>query len=65
MTPNDNSLTAADKPTADLTAIHPTRAEAEAAVDLLIRWLGEDPSREGLRDTPARVVRAWEEFCAG
>ena len=65
MTPNDNSLTAADKPTADLTAIRPTRAEAEAAVDLLIRWLGEDPSREGLRDTPARVVRAWEEFCAG
>ena len=65
MTPNDNSLTASDKPTADLTAIRPTRAEAEAAVDLLIRWLGEDPSREGLRDTPERVVRAWEEFCAG
>ena len=32
MTPNDNSLTAADKPTADLTALRPTRAEAEAAV---------------------------------
>jgi GTP cyclohydrolase I len=70
MTPNDNSLTPADLTNADnqnveLTALRPTRAEAEAAVDLLIRWLGEDPAREGLRDTPARVVRAWEEFCSG
>ena len=43
----------------------PTRAEAEEAVDLLLRWIGEDPSREGLTGTPARVVRAWEEFCSG
>ena len=70
MTPNDNSLTPADMTQAErqrdgLTTLRPTRAEAEAAIDVLIRWLGEDPSREGLRDTPARVVRAWEEFCSG
>ena len=70
MTPNDNSLTPAEMTQAEgqrdgLTTLRPTRAEAEAAIDVLIRWLGEDPSREGLRDTPARVVRAWEEFCSG
>ena len=75
MTPNDNSLTPADITPTDitqaegqgdaLTTLRPTRAEAEAAIDVLIRWLGEDPAREGLRDTPARVVRAWEEFCSG
>jgi GTP cyclohydrolase IA len=43
----------------------PTRAEAEAAVRTLIRWAGDDPAREGLRDTPGRVVRAYEEFFAG
>ena len=43
----------------------PTRSEAEAAVEVLLRWIGDDPSREGLRDTPERVVRAWEEFCVG
>jgi GTP cyclohydrolase IA len=43
----------------------PTRAEAEAAVRTLIRWAGDDPDREGLRATPARVVRAYEEWFAG
>ena len=43
----------------------PTRAEAEAAVRTLLRWTGDDPSREGLLDTPARVVRAYEEFFQG
>jgi len=43
----------------------PSRAEAEAAVRTLIRWIGDDPNREGLRDTPGRVTRAWEEFGAG
>ncbi len=43
----------------------PTRAEAEAAVRVLLRWAGDDPAREGLRDTPARVVRSYEEFFAG
>jgi GTP cyclohydrolase IA len=43
----------------------PTQAEAEAAVRTLIRWAGDEPEREGLDGTPARVVRAYEEWFAG
>ena len=43
----------------------PSREEAEAAVRTLLRWTGDDPDREGLVDTPSRVVRAYEEFIAG
>ena len=43
----------------------PGRAEAEAAVRTLIEWAGDDPDREGLKGTPERVVRAYEEFFAG
>jgi len=43
----------------------PSRAEAEEAVRTLIRWAGENPEREGLRDTPDRVVRAYQEWFAG
>jgi GTP cyclohydrolase I len=43
----------------------PSRAEAEEAVRTLIRWTGDDPDREGLRATPDRVVRSYEEFFAG
>lgn len=43
----------------------PTRAEAEAAVRTLIRYAGDNPGREGLLDTPARVVDAYEELFAG
>jgi GTP cyclohydrolase I len=43
----------------------PTRTEAEAAVRTLIRWAGENPDREGLLDTPKRVVKAYEEWFAG
>ncbi len=43
----------------------PSRAEAEAAVRTLIRWAGEDPGREGLVGTPARVVHAFSEWFAG
>lgn len=43
----------------------PSRAEAEAAVEVLIRWAGDDPAREGLRETPARYVRAFEEYFCG
>jgi GTP cyclohydrolase I len=46
-------------------ARRPTREEAEEAVCTLLRWAGDDPSREGLRDTPSRVVRAYEEWFAG
>lgn len=51
---------AADKP-----ADRPSREEAEAAVRTLIRWAGDDPQREGLRDTPKRVVKAFREFYSG
>ena len=43
----------------------PSRAEAEAAVRVLLRWAGDDPTREGLVDTPDRVVRSYEEFFSG
>jgi GTP cyclohydrolase I len=43
----------------------PSRSEAEAAVRTLIRWAGDDPAREGLAATPARVARAYEEWFAG
>jgi GTP cyclohydrolase I len=43
----------------------PTREQAEAAVRTLLRWAGDDPNREGLRDTPSRVARAYKEFFVG
>lgn len=43
----------------------PSRKEAEAAVKILIKWAGDNPSREGLRETPKRVVKAYEEFFNG
>ncbi len=46
-------------------APRPSRREAEAAVRTLIRWAGDQPAREGLADTPARVVRAYEEWFGG
>jgi len=45
--------------------VRPSRAEAEAAVRTLIRWAGDQPAREGLLATPARVVRAYEEWFGG
>ena len=43
----------------------PSREEAEAAVRTLIEWAGDDPSREGLLETPKRVVKSYEEFYQG
>tara|TARA_B100001079_G_C16271023_1_gene452145 strand:- start:219 stop:794 length:576 start_codon:yes stop_codon:yes gene_type:complete len=43
----------------------PTREEAEEAVRTLISWAGDDPTREGLIETPKRVVKSYEEFYAG
>ena len=43
----------------------PSRAEAEEAVRVLIRWAGDNPNRDGLLDTPSRVARAWEDWFAG
>ena len=57
--PIDAARTDAAKPE------RPSRAEAEAAVRTLIRWAGDNPDREGLLDTPKRVVTAYEEWFAG
>jgi GTP cyclohydrolase I len=43
----------------------PTREQAEAAIRTLLLWAGDDPEREGLRDTPSRVARAYREFFVG
>lgn len=45
--------------------IRPTQSEAEAAVRTLIEWAGDDPDREGLLETPARVARSYRELFAG
>ena len=39
--------------------------EVADAIRTLIRWAGDDPTREGLADTPRRVAKAWKEYCAG
>ena len=43
----------------------PSREEAEKAVHTLLRWAGDDPDREGLADTPARVAKAFEDWFSG
>jgi hypothetical protein len=53
------------KTMSDLHVTRPNREEVEQAVRTLIRWAGDDPSREGLLDTPSRVARAYEEFFVG
>lgn len=47
------------------TSSRPTREEAEKAVEVLLRWTGDDPAREGLLDTPRRVVSAFEQYFSG
>jgi GTP cyclohydrolase I len=60
-----NEISPISRPSTPPQQDRPSRAEAEAAVRTLLRWAGDDPTREGLTDTPARVVRAYEEFFAG
>jgi GTP cyclohydrolase I len=45
--------------------VRPSREQAEDAIRLLLRYIGEDPEREGLLDTPGRVVSAYDEWFAG
>ena len=52
-------------PKLDHTNGRPSQDEAEAAVRTLLRWAGDDPDREGLIDTPGRVVRSYRELFAG
>ncbi len=56
-------MPAARQPAATLA--RPSRAQAEEAVRTLIQWAGDDPAREGLLNTPARVARAYEEWFEG
>jgi GTP cyclohydrolase I len=62
-----DTLVPSDTPTRTLPedSPRPTREQAVDAVRLLLRWAGDDPSREGLRGTPDRVVRAFAEHFAG
>ncbi len=53
------------KPELNVIDAKPSREEAEEAVRTLIKWAGDDPTREGLVGTPDRVVRSYEEFFAG
>ena len=57
MTPYDD-VTHPENKVGEALRQRPNRDEAEAAVEVLLRWAGDDPSREGLIDTPARVVRS-------
>ncbi len=54
-----------DAAVTDPVPVRPSREQAEDAVRTLLRWAGEDPGREGLLDTPGRVVRAYGEFFQG
>ena len=60
-----NVIVSQSKLRSKLVSDRPSRKEAEAAVRTLLCWAGDNPGREGLQDTPARVVRAYEEFFAG
>jgi GTP cyclohydrolase I len=57
--PSSNGLTPSEK---DLT---PTDTEAEDAFRSILRWIGEDPRRDGLQETPKRLVRAFREYFCG
>ena len=61
----DAKTPAALRETAPQAPARPSQADAEAAVRTLIAWVGDNPDREGLRDTPTRVVKAWRDWCAG
>ena len=60
-----NQISAALPSLPAVSLARPTQEEAEEAVRVLLRLTGEDPTREGLRDTPARVVRSYRELFAG
>lgn len=60
-----SSINTPAKKTTAKAAAKPNQADAEEAVRTLIRWAGDDPTREGLLDTPRRVVKAYREFFSG
>ncbi len=52
-------------PSETATTTRPSREAAEEAVRTLIRWAGDDPDREGLHDTPHRVIDSYEDYYSG
>jgi GTP cyclohydrolase I len=59
-------MSSLDGPDEDRPSGRPAVPEhVQAAIRTLIEWAGDDPSREGLIDTPSRVARAWQEYCVG
>ncbi|MEQ8396319.1 GTP cyclohydrolase I FolE [Thalassobaculum sp.] len=65
MSPYDTAVAKTQDTELEIARRKPTREQAERAVRTLIEWIGEDPEREGLSDTPARVVRSYEELFGG
>ena len=63
--PDQDPSLGQELPPRDHSPARPDQAEAEEAVRVLLRWAGEDPRREGLLDTPARVARSYRELFAG
>lgn len=55
----------AAQPSDEQSPERPSRSEVEDAFRTIIRWTGEDPSRDGLIETPARATKAFEQYCAG
>mgnify|MGYP003313698458 FL=1 len=64
MSPDDH-ISSKSSPSNDCTKSDATRSEAEEAVRTLIRWMGDDPTREGLIDTPKRVIKSYAELFSG
>ena len=64
MSPDDH-ISPKSSPNGTRENTHPTRSEAEEAVRTLIRWMGDDPTREGLIDTPKRVIKSYAELFSG
>jgi GTP cyclohydrolase I len=65
LTPDQDPSLGQDLPPRDHPVTRPEQAEVEQAVRVLLRWAGDNPDREGLRDTPARVARSYRELFAG
>lgn len=63
--PDDDTSVGQDLPPTAKNVLRPTQAEAEQAVRVLLRWAGDDPDREGLIETPARVARSYREILGG
>jgi GTP cyclohydrolase I len=65
MSPYDHALAVTEDDNVASARQRPTREQAQRAVRTLIEFVGEDPDREGLQDTPKRVVKSYEELFSG